>query len=77
MRQELEHGDQRSIWCNRVQSIRPAMEVIARLIARPHEEPSEDPQLDSQVYRIGETTKHTIHNCRYFSDELTFSARLL
>ncbi|CAB4035275.1 Hypothetical predicted protein, partial [Paramuricea clavata] len=63
---DLENSDSRLIWCNRVQCIRPVIEVMKGLIPRPSQQQigNGDSEARSHAQFFGEKSAHYLQNCR-------------
>ena len=61
----MKDGVNRTIWCNRVQSIRPIVEVMKSFIPSEQQEQNFDVEnkLGAQVF--GEKSARIFENCRY------------
>ena len=56
-RKELEHVAGRLVWCNRVQCIRPTIQIMRELFEK-------DLPPDTLVCNFGEVSKHIMRSCR-------------
>ena len=60
-REELENDETRFVWCNRVQNIQPAMQVMTRLF----NETLQGSHGGMQICSIGEVSMRIMNDCRY------------
>ena len=64
-RQQLMHSEQRLIWCNKIQIVRPTIQVMTRVFPERLQQRSlDDLQLDSQVVSIGMESIRIMNHCR-------------
>ena len=65
--ENLENTDNRSIWCNRVQSIRPIIQVMKTLIFKPLQQQVENTNSDTRFpdQLFGDRSAHILQNCRF------------
>jgi hypothetical protein len=63
---DLENADNRLIWCNRVQCIRPIIQVMKSLIPRPSQQQigNGDSEARFHAQLFGEKSAHYLQNCR-------------
>ena len=65
-RKDLENADNRLIWCNRVQSIRPIIQIMKTLISKPSQQQTEDTNSEARFHAqlFGDRSAHILQNCR-------------
>ena len=64
-RQQLMHNEQRLLWYNKIQSVRPTIQVMMRVFPERLQQKSlDDLQLDSQVVSIGTESIRLMNHCR-------------
>jgi hypothetical protein len=64
---DLENADNRLIWCNRVQCIRPIIQVMITLIPRPLQKQTGNADSEARFHAqlFGEKFTSYLQNCRY------------
>ena len=64
--EDLENTDNRLIWCNRVQCIRPIIQVMKTLISKPFQQQVEDTNSEARFpgQLFGDRSDHILQNCR-------------
>lgn len=64
-RQQLVPSEQRLMWCNQIQSVRPTIQVMTRVFPESLQQKSlDDLQLDNQVMSIGTESIRIMNQCR-------------
>ena len=65
--EDLENTDNRLIWCNRVQSIRPIVQVMKTLISKPAQHQINDDNSKARFHDqlFGGQSAHIWRDCRF------------
>ena len=70
-REELEDNASRLVWCNRVQTIRPTMQIMKELF-----KPQKDVAPDTLMCNFGQVSRQLMQSCRFVDLLNCYGAKL-